>query len=281
MSSDGGRPSDGGSGGGAEAGEPSVDGSASSGARALAVLLGLARQLLLLLIAAVSRSSSLLGIAAGARYARRKWETSVAFDPETAERLSYVYYYWRARLRWPLRLVLAIGLLMLAWRYPWQAFAIIVLAAAGGFTYLTPHMPWAGVLTQPMAAGISVVALLVCRWLPWTSVLLVGVSLWGGLLYASWQLCAAVSCVLGLFYYLPTTALCLLAVAAWLLFFLILPRIALLGTELAVGIYYFPFMWPFLHVVGLCVLFGLNDRKLLLPLGVLCALLCFFRPIAC
>ena len=46
---------------------------------------------------------------------------------------------------------------------------------------------------------------------------------------------------------------------------------------MSIGCYYMPFHWPFLHVVGVGLLFTLgSDIKLTVPVGILCTLLYFF-----
>ena len=64
--------------------------------------------------------------------------------------------------RWPLRLFGFILLLVLAWWYPWPAFAVMVLAATVFLVVITPHMHWAQLVTQPIAAGLAVGVWLLC-----------------------------------------------------------------------------------------------------------------------
>ena len=202
----------------------------------------------------------------------RKFEELFSLEPDTRERLAYLFYYWRARLRWPLRFLGLLLLLLLAWRYPWHAYAVVVLAVGGGATYFAPYMPYVGALAWPqLAMGSAAAGLaLICYLLPYTTAWLVGGGLWVGLAYLSWQACAVLSAVLLLFCYLPTLALGLVAAVGWLLFLSILPRICLLLTELGVGCYFFPFHWIFLHAVGISLLIASSDLRFLLPLGIMC-----------
>lgn len=181
-------------------------------------------------------------------------------------------------MRWPLRLLGVLLLLLLAWQYPWRAYAVVVLGAASGATYIAPYLPFFSTLAspRPVVGGLGALVCLVCWLLPQTTAWLVGLALWGLLGYASWQLCAGVSALLLVFYYLPTLALGLVAVAAWLLFLVILPRICVFLTEMSLGCYYLPFHWPFLHVVFLCLLFANFQWKPMIPFGILLALLYFF-----
>jgi len=76
-------------------------------------------------------------------------------------------------------------------------------------------------------------------------------------------------------------ALVLLGVAIWFLFLLTLPKICLLGTELTVATYYFPFMGPYLNAVAVVLLFAASVPSMLLPGGVVLALLYFFPRVIC
>jgi hypothetical protein len=208
---------------------------------------------------------------------RSKWETTVAMDPELYERLEYLFYYWRARLRWPLRLIGVLLALALAWRFPWHAYALFVVASGALLTYLHPNFAWSTVVPQPAVGAASVAACFLCWLLPYTSLVLLGLGTAGLLVYlGAWQLGAGAGTLLLVFYFLPTLALGLLGLVAWLLFLITLPRICLLLTEMALGGYYMPFHWPFLHVCLLGLVFGTADYKLLLPVGVLLTLLYFF-----
>ena len=197
-------------------------------------------------------------------------------DPTAQENLAYLGYYWRARLRWPFRLVGVLLLLLLAWRFPWQAYAIFVLGAAGGVTYFSQYLPYVAALKTSIVGVIAAAVVLLCYVLPYTTAWMLGITALGGITYLSWQIGAGLTALLLLFSYLPTTAMALLGAAAWLLLLLILPRINLFATEFGLGTYYFPFHWPFLHVVLLCVLFSNLEVKALVPMGILCAVLYFF-----
>jgi len=195
---------------------------------------------------------------------------------ELAERLAYLVYYWRARLRWPVRLIGVLLLLLLAWQYPWHAYAVVVLAVCVLGVWLTPHMAWSAYVTQPMSAGIAAALSLFCYLLPSTSAWMVGATLWGLAMYGSWRFGLAGSALLLLFYFLPSVSLALLGVAIWLLFLIALPRLCLAITEFGAGAYFAPFFWPYLHVIVLCLLLSYSMPALLLPLGIVCVLLYFF-----
>ena len=208
----------------------------------------------------------------------RRWEQFFALNPESRDNFMYLAYYWRARLRWPLRLVGVLLLLLLAWRYPWYAYATFVIGAGAGATFLSPHLPWTGALTHPQAvvgaasAGVG----FFCWLLPYSTAYLLGFAVWGLLLYVSWQLCAAISALLLFFYFMPTYAMIMVGVIAWFLFLVILPRICILATELSIGMYYFPFHWPFGHVVLLALLLSGGDVRFLVPSSIMLGLLYFF-----
>ena len=162
-------------------------------------------------------------------WASRKWDSLFDVEPDSRERLAYLFYYWRARLRWPIRLLGILFLLLLAWRYPWHAYSVVVLGIGGGATFFAPYIPKVDQLAQPRAVIGSAAATVtfVCWLLPVTTAWLVGIALWGLIAYISWQLCAGGTALLLLFYFFPTLALGLVAVAAWLLFLVILPKICL------------------------------------------------------
>ena len=95
-------------------------------------------------------------------------------------------------MRWPLRLLGVLLLLLLAWQYPWRAYVVVVLGAASGATYIAPYLPFFSSLAspRPVVGGLGALVCLVCWLLPQTTAWLVGLALWGLLGYASWQLCA-------------------------------------------------------------------------------------------
>ena len=167
--------------------------------------------------------------------------------------------------RWPLRLFGFILLLVLAWWYPWPAFAVMVLAATVFLVVITPHMHWAQLVTQPIAAGLAVGVWLLCYLLvrgtpsrplphcmatssrarspqPYTCAFLavagflafvvLGIHKWFGL---------GLSVTVALFYFYPHALLTLLGVACWLLFVIIMPKLILPLSELVVTLYYYPF----------------------------------------
>ena len=176
-------------------------------------------------------------------------------------------------LRWPIRLVGVLLLLLLAFRYPWHAYAVTALGCAAAAVYIAPHLNLHPLLTRPVMGGLATMVCALCWLLPYTTAYLLGIGLWGLVLYASWQICLGASLLLLVFCYLPTLALCLVAAAAWLLFLLVLPRICLLLTELSVGCYFLSWYWPFVHVVLLCLLASGGDIKTLIPLAILCVVL--------
>jgi len=209
-------------------------------------------------------------------FASRQWDNFFAIDPGAKENFAYLLYYWRARLRWPIRLVGVLLLLLLAFRYPWHAYAVTALGCAAAAVYIAPHLNLHPLLTRPVMGGLATMVCALCWLLPYTTAYLLGIGLWGLVLYASWQICLGASLLLLVFCYLPTLALCLVAAAAWLLFLLVLPRICLLLTELSVGCYFLSWYWPFVHVVLLCLLASGGDIKTLIPLAILCVVLFYF-----
>lgn len=52
-------------------------------------------------------------------------------------------------------------------------------------------------------------------------------------------------------------------------------------TEFSLGFYYFPFHWPFLHVVIFCLLISNFDWKMMLPFSLILTLLYFYPGIVC
>ena len=161
-------------------------------------------------------------------YASRKWDNAFAVEPDSRERLMYLLYYWRARLRWPIRLVGVLLLLLLAWRYPWRAYAVVVLGASAAATWAAPYLPFFGALAspRPVVGSLGGAVCLLCWMLPYTTAWIVGLGLWALVAYVSWQLCAGMSALLLTFYYLPTLALGLVR-SRRALFLIILPRICI------------------------------------------------------
>ena len=53
-------------------------------------------------------------------------------------------------------------LLLLAWRFPWPAYTVVVLGAAGGVTYLAPHLPYVAALKQSVGGAIAAFCVLLC-----------------------------------------------------------------------------------------------------------------------
>ena len=234
-------------------GEGSSGGSSNILMRALAFILQLLMFVVLLFVKAASLiyldklASKLIRLPQDGYYwfcgfCGRRYDAMLP-DPTSQENLSYLFYYWRARLRWPFRLVGVFIALLLAWRFPWQAYALFILGAAGFVTFFAPQLPYVAALKQEVVGAICAFVTLLCYLLPYTTAYTLGLGLWGLLTYGSWQMGAGVAALLLLFYFLPTTALCLLAFAAWFLFFVILPRICLFATEFSIGTYYFPFNW--------------------------------------
>jgi len=113
-------------------------------------------------------------VANSGEWVEAKWLKMLGDDFELAERIAYLGYYWRARLRWPFRLLGVLFGLLLAWWYPWHAYALIVLGVSGLGVWLTPHMAWGAFLSQPTATGLAVALCFFCWALPRTSGWMVG-----------------------------------------------------------------------------------------------------------
>ena len=233
--------------------------------------------LLPLLLACVTRPWRWLAALGGGLKRRAEERWAALLDPETHERLRYVFYYWRARFRTPLRLLLVLAVLALAWRHPWKAYAIVVVGLSGLGVWITPHMSWGAVVPQPAAAALAGALWLLCWALPWTFVYLLSLSLWGLTLYASWQIGLGGAALLLCYWYFPSVVLSLLGLAVWGFFFVIIPKPWLLLTEYAAFSYYDAFICLFTHVALLGLLFCYHTPWLLLPLaGVL--LLLWYLP---
>jgi len=212
----------------------------------------------------------------GGEWLEARWMRLLGNDFDLAERLSYLCFYWRARLRWPFRVLGVLIALILAWLYPWKAYVVVVLACSGLGVWLTPRMSWAEFISQPLAAGIALLFCLVCYCLPISCACLLGAAIWGLAMWVSWRVGLWVTALLCLYYCLPSVALVLLGLAVWLLFLLTLPRICLLATELGAGTYFLPFSWPYLHALGIVLLFGSSMPVALIPGGIIMLLLFFF-----
>ena len=240
----------------------------------------MATRLLWLLQALLGGPWALLarGVGGVTRRAHERWERLL--EPETQVRLSYVLYYWRARLRWPFRLLMLLGLLMLAWRYPWHAYAVVLLGLAALGVWITPHMPWPQQLgvTQPVSAGLAAGALFLCWCLPLTSAWLVGLSVWGlTTVYISWQLGLGGGALLATYYFFPSVVMALLGLAIWLFFLMALPRPCVLLTEYAALSYWGgAFLCLFVHVALLGGFFCFGNPILTVPLGAVLLCLWFF-----
>ena len=104
--------------------------------------------LLPLLLACFTRPWGLLASIGGGVKLRVEERWAAFLDPETHERLSYVFYYWRARFRTPLRLLLVLVVLLLAWRHPWKANAACCMCRLWWRCHASAHCP--GLLVGPL-----------------------------------------------------------------------------------------------------------------------------------
>ena len=107
----------------------------------------------------------------------------------------------------------------------------------------------------------------------------IGVGFLVGIGYlSSWQLGLGVAALVALLLFFPTLVFALLCTATWFLFLLVLPKLCIPLTELCVGCYYFPFGWPFLHVVGFSAVVTISNPVplLILALALANVLLYFF-----
>jgi len=137
-------------------------------------------------------------------------------------------------------------------------------------------IPYLAVFRQWVIGCGAAATVFVCYLLPYTTACCLGLGVLGLLTYVTWQVGVGAAALLLVFNFFPTFACCLLGLAAWLLFLVILPRLCLFLTEFSLGTFYFPFHWPFAHVVLLCILCSNLDWRALLPMGAFCALLYFF-----
>ena len=155
-------------------------------------------------------------------HSHRRMIFFASVDPELAERLAYIFYYWRARLRWPLRLVGVLCGLLLAWKvspaspwssttefwvsrtsfgisltsnplhvrvaqFPWQAYALVVVGCGTLVTWLHPNFTWSQIVPRAAVALASCLICFLCWLLPYTSVVILGIIVWGLVLYLSWR----------------------------------------------------------------------------------------------
>ena len=188
----------------------------------------------------------------GWRGASARLERWLSLDADLSERLQYVRCYWWARLRWPIRILALLAALVVAWRHPWRAYAVVVIGVSAGGTYLTPGMPWEAHVTQPQVAGLGGALCFFCWLLPYTSAWLVGIALGSSSCTSRYARGAARldpatarlgrrprrpsaqvpfglggAAVLVCFSYFPNITWGILAFAAWVLFLLILPKLCL------------------------------------------------------
>ena len=207
------------------------------------------------------------------RVASRRWDRLWVSETETHERLLYLMYYWRARLRWPSRLLAVIFLLLLAWHYPWRAYAVAVVGLSALLVALTPHMQWSAFISQTQAAAVAAATWLVFWLLPCTSAGLCALA-FVGFVFTSigrWSALGTAATMLA-FYYAPSLCLYGLGAACWLLFLAALPKLCLFFTELGLTLYYRPFLsvWGHIGLVG--SVFAYESPVLLVPLLIFLAL---------
>ena len=202
-------------------------------------------------------------------------------DFQTRESILYLVYYWKARLRWPLRLILAMFAALLAWAYPWHAYAVLVLAASVAAIVFTPVAPWSGYGIGRVKASMCAAFLCgLCALLPKISATALAGTITGGIAYGiSVRAGGIAATVIAALVYYPTLCSLLMGVAAWILFLLVLPKICIFFTEFGILTYFYPFGGPFLHVLLLGGLVSYDSPGLSIPIFFFLILLYYFTRI--
>jgi len=216
------------------------------------------------------------------------------FSPESErhEGLLYLFYYWRARLRWYIRLLLVIVVLIVSWYLPTLICAALVIASSVFAIWITPHTPWSPYFSRPAVAGLAVLVWLFLWNLPRICTMLFVAALGRQCLLAfrdfrrgvelayatEFLLLGAVAILLG-FVHLPRTLLSLLAVVTWGFFLILLPKLCLALTEFGVSSYYYPFLSVFSHLTLLGALLSYETPTALIPCAIFLLLFWFFPKI--
>lgn len=203
----------------------------------------------------LSRSASRVGSAALAVLPR---------DEQQADRLAYLFFYWRGRLRVPLVLTAIFFVLRLCVQYPWSFFFLVCAAAVplGAMIARGLELSWR---VTGAALGAHVLFVWSC---PYASAYLYGALLWLALALLFRGLALIATAVLLLLWFLPWTMMRLFGLALLLLFGYAMPIPTVALTVSGVMLRYVPWTFFYLLAVPLSGFFTYHSRRLSVPIGL-------------